>query len=501
MSPSALLPPRPTPRAVPLAEVLAQLDAKVPLGAPAVVTGAAMDSRRVQPGDLYIAVPGTHHHGAMFAADVAERGAVCILTDAAGADLAGASALPVVTVADPRAVAGEVAARAFGRPADALTMVGITGTNGKTTMSFLLEAIFRQAGHTTGVIGTTGHHAAGERIPSERTTPEAVEVHALLGYMRELGVDTVVMEVSSHAMTFGRVNGITFDAAVFTNLTQDHLDFHGSMADYYAAKRKLFDRCEASVVCIDDRWGRRLRGELADAVTYSLADPQADWYAASPQSAGSGSRFDLHGPAGVAHAAHVVLPGDFNIANSVGAIATASVLGVPWQQAIAGVAACTGVPGRMQPVPNQRGLRAFVDYAHTPDAVARAVAAVTGPVVVVLGCGGDRDTEKRPLMGEVAARLAQFVVITDDNPRSEDPASIRAALKEGAMSVPPIERAQIREVADRRAAITTAVEIAPAGAAVLVLGKGHEQGQQVGAATLPFDDATELAAALQGDAE
>ena len=496
MSNSALLPPRPSPQPVALTEVLADLGAQIPPEVPEVVSGAAMDSRRVQPGDIYIAVPGAHHHGATFAVDVAERGAVCILTDADGAGLAEAGGLPVITVADPRTIAGEVAARAFGRPADSLTMVGITGTNGKTTMSFLLEAVFTRAGSTTGVIGTTGHHAGGQRIPSERTTPEAVEVHALLAYMRERGVDTVVMEVSSHAMSFGRVNGIAFDTCVFTNLTQDHLDFHGTMADYYAAKRSLFDRCESAVVCIDDEWGRRLAVELPNAVTYSCADPAADWCASAVQPADSGSRFELQGPGGLQTVAAVALPGDFNVANAVGAIATAHTLGVPTHTAIEGVAACAGVPGRMQPVANQRGLRAFVDYAHTPDAVARAVAAVSGPTVVVLGCGGDRDTEKRPLMGEVAARLAQFVVITDDNPRSEDPAGIRAAVIKGAMTVPSSERAHVVEVPDRREAITTAVALAPPGAAVLVLGKGHEQGQQVGSVMLPFDDATELAAAL-----
>lgn len=498
MSIPALLPPRPSPKPVALVEVLANLGAHPAAEVPSTVSGAAMDSRRVQPGDIYIAVPGAHHHGATFASDAARLGAACVLTDDVGAELAAASGLPVITVANPRTVAGDVAARAFGQPADALTMVGITGTNGKTTMSFLLESIFARAGRVTGVIGTTGHHAAGRRIPSERTTPEAVEVHALLGYMRELGVDTVVMEVSSHAMSFGRVNGITFDVAVFTNLTQDHLDFHGTMTDYYAAKRRLFDRCDTAVVCIDDEWGRLLAADLAHAVTYSLANPVADWYAAGSQPAGAGSRFDLHGAPDRVTVAEVGLPGDFNIANAVGAIATADVLGVSWTEAAIGVAACVGVPGRMQPVANDRGLRAFVDYAHTPDAVARAVSAVTGPTVVVLGCGGDRDTDKRPLMGEVAARLAQFVVITDDNPRSEDPARIRAAVTKGAMSVPPSQRAHVVEVPDRRAAIDTAVALAPPGAAVLVLGKGHEQGQQVGSTTLPFDDATELAAALRG---
>lgn len=469
-----------------------------------------MDSRLVQPGDVYLAVPGAHTHGAAFAAQVAAAGAVAIVTDAAGAELAAAAAeadaaeagdpLPVVVIDRPRERAGELADVVYGAPSADLIMVGLTGTNGKTTMSFLIESIFDAAGMVTGVIGTTGHHVAGRRLPTERTTPEAVEVHGLLAHMREQGVQAVVMEVSSHAMAFGRVAGVRFNAAVFTNLTQDHLDFHGTMEDYFEAKALLFGQAERRVICIDDQWGRRLADRWPDAVTYGVHAEQATWRARDIEPTPLGSTFRaVGGPADDDLEVTVGLPGDFNVANALGAIASARALGLSGPTAAAGVAACAGVPGRMQSVANDLGIRAYVDYAHTPDAVERAVEAAggyPGRVIALVGCGGDRDVAKRPLMGAAAARLADIVVITDDNPRSEDPAVIRAATMAGAMEVPSEMRAQVLEIADRREAIAWAVAAATPGDAVLLLGKGHEQGQTIGSVTLPFDDVTELATAL-----
>lgn len=497
--------PRPSLPPVPLRHIVAEARDDV---AAISVTGIAMDSRLVQPGDVYLAVPGSLAHGAAFVADVAAAGAVAVITDAAGADIIASAQppaeLPVVVVAEPRARAGEFADAIYRSPSADLTVIGVTGTNGKTTMSFLLESVFAAAGQVTGVMGTTGHRVAGRRLPSERTTPEAVEVHALLAYMREAGVQTVVMEVSSHAMAFGRVNGVRFDAAVFTNLTQDHLDFHGTMTNYFEAKAALFAMADHRVICIDDDWGRELAGRWPDAVTYAVRDPQqrdgaaADWQAVGiAADAHGGSSFELvHAPHGSALTAAVTLPGDFNVANATGAIATAVTLGIDAEVAADGVAACAGVPGRMQRVPNDRGIRAYVDYAHTPDAVERAIEATPGRVIVVVGCGGDRDSDKRPKMGHAAARLAQVVFVTDDNPRSEDPAAIRAAVMAGAMSVPADQRGHVLEVADRREAIAAAVAAAEPGDAVLLLGKGHEQGQRIGEVTYPFDDVDELAAAL-----
>ncbi len=472
------------------------------------VTGIAMDSRQVQPGDLYLAVGGAATHGANFAAQAAAAGAAVMVTDEAGAAILAADGrdpgLPVVVVAgDPRPAAGALAAAVYGRPSAGLTVVGITGTNGKTTMSFMIAAALRAAGERVGVIGTTGIYLEDERLPAERTTPEAVELHAILAHIKERGITAVVMEVSSHAIVFGRVGGVEFDAGVFTNLTQDHLDFHGTMDAYFAAKASFIDTVPCAIVCVDDEWGRVLAARLPAAQTYAVgADVPATWFADGMEISGDGMDFRLHGPAAVASEltagvpAHVGLIGDFNVANATGTAATVCSLGIDLASALTGIRNCPGVPGRMQPVRNDLGLRAFVDYAHTPDAVARAIAAAPGRVLAVVGCGGDRDAAKRPLMGGAAARLADFVVITDDNPRSEDPAAIRAAMWEGVSAVPASERAQVVEVADRRAAIRVAVAEARPGDSVLVLGKGHEQGQTVGATVHPFDDVTELAAAM-----
>ncbi len=500
MSPNLL---RPEPRPLPLDRLLAGFCEVSPEHSGVLVTGVAMDSRLVRPGDLYAALAGATTHGAKFGATVTESGAVAIVTDAAGADLLSADGceLPVITVADPREIVGELSARAYGRPGDELLLIGVTGTNGKTTMSFLLESALAASGHVTGVIGTTGHLIAGEAVPSIRTTPEAPEVHALLGVMRDRGVTAAVMEVSSHALSFNRVNGLVFDAAVFTNLTQDHLDFHGTMVDYFAAKASLFTpgRARQAVICLDDEWGHRLLDHTQlPSTTYAVDAAEADWLAVDLRPGPEGTEFEVeHG--GVRVPVSVRLPGLFNVANALGAVATAVSVGVPVAVAAAAVGTRAGVRGRMQPVLNQRRVRALVDYAHTPDAVRRAIAAVSpgpGRTIVVLGCGGDRDAAKRPIMGDVAARLADILVITDDNPRSEDPRVIRDAMAEGAMSVPEAERASIEIIGDRRAAIKRAAEVAGPGDALLVLGKGHELGQDVGGVVHPFDDAEVLAEML-----
>lgn len=502
---------RPRPRPQPLAAVLSGLAEADPTWARIEVTGVAMDSRLVRPGDIYLAAAGANVHGAKFTASVIAAGAVAVVTDAVGAELIAASsqpaAVPIVVVAEPRELVGELAARAYQRPGDELLLIGITGTNGKTTMSFLVEAALRAAGHTTGLLGTTGHLIAGEPVASKRTTPEAPEVHSLLGIMRDRAVTAVVMEVSSHALAFGRVNGLTFDVVVFTNLSQDHLDFHGQMTDYFEVKASLFTpyRARRAVICVDDEWGQQLAADTAAVLpteTYRIGTGPADWAAADIRAAAAGSEFQLNHETENETAnwpAEVSLPGSFNVANAVGAIATAVACGVAPGTAIAAVARCAGVPGRMERVPAPGSVLGIVDYAHTPDAVGRAIAALsdtTGRVIVVLGCGGDRDVAKRPIMGEVAARLADFLVITDDNPRSEDPNLIRMAIAQGAMSVPQLERATVEVIGDRRAAIEGAVNWAQPGDVVLVLGKGHEQGQEIAGEVHPFDDRVLLGRAL-----
>lgn len=483
----------------------------LPPGPPARVTGVTLDSRRVRPGDLYAALPGFTTHGARFARQAAAAGAVAILTDPAGADLvaaAGDVGLPVLVVGDPRGILGEVAAWLYGRPADHLSTTGITGTNGKTTTSYLLDAALRADGRRTGVIGTVATQVGDEVLPSVRTTPESPDVHGLLAVMHQRGASDVVMEVSSHALELGRVDGVVFGLAVFTNLSRDHLDFHGDMESYFAAKAALFtpQRARAALVCVDDEWGRRLADRARDAglptTTYGLA-AAADWTAGEVRAGSQGSQvFAAHGPGGVHADAGVGMPGSFNVANALAALAAAAHHGVAAEVAARGIRECPGVPGRMQRVRAGQPFLAVVDYAHTPDAVARAIGAtrevVRGRVITVLGCGGDRDREKRPDMGEVGARLSDVLVITDDNPRSESALAIREAIMGGTTRVDRRHRAQVLVEADRALAIAIAAGMAQPEDAVLVLGKGHEQGQEVAGVITPFDDRVELRRALEG---
>ena len=464
------------------------------------VSGITHASGDVRPGDLYAALPGARTHGARYIADAAARGAVAVLTDAAGEPEARAAGLAVCVTDDPRAVLGAVASRVYGRPSDQLAVLGITGTNGKTTTAYLVEAGLAAAGRPSGLIGTVqtrtrGRDADGAPVttalPSVRTTPEATDLHALLATMVEAGVQAVVMEVSSHALVQGRVGGVGFAAAGFTNLSRDHLDFHGDVESYFQAKALLFDgRAAVEVVDVDDPAGRRL--VRPGTVTAATSGAPADWTATDVAAVpAGGSTFTLHGPGGRSWAARLRLPGRFNVANAVLAVALLDAIGVPVETAVAGLAG-TVVPGRMEPVDAGQPFVAVVDYAHTPDAVQTALAALRaatpGRLVTVLGCGGDRDPGKRPAMGAAAATGSDVLVITDDNPRSEDPGTIRAAMRAGAEGVPAGERAEVLEIGDRRAALAAAVALAAPGDTLLVAGKGHETGQEVGGQVLSFDD-------------
>ncbi len=460
--------------------------------ADAAPTGCTLDSRAVRPGDLYAALPGATVHGARFAAQAVDAGAVAVLTDPVGAEQAAATGVPVLVADDPRGVLGEVSARVYGRPADDLLLLGVTGTNGKTTTAFLLEAGLRAAGHTTGLIGTVETRVAGETLPSVRTTPEAPDLHALLGVMRERGVTATAMEVSSHALTLHRVDGLLFDVAAFTNLTQDHLDFHATFEEYEAAKASLFTtrHSREGVVNVADAAGRRLLG-TADVPLTAFGD-DADWHAEDVVLRPDGSSFVLVGP-GSRTPAGVRLPGAFNVENAVTALVVLARAGVPLEAAAEGVAALPGVPGRMERVDAGQPFLAVVDYAHTPDAVEtllEAVRAVTpGRVIGVLGCGGDRDRGKRPLMGAALAQGCDVAVLTSDNPRSEDP---QAVLREMAAGAP-----DALVIADRADAIAHAVSLAGPGDTVVVAGKGHETGQDVGGVVTPFDDRVVLRSALE----
>ena len=489
-------------RPLPLAE-LADL-VGVPANGPAddiPISGVTLASGEVGPGDLYAALPGARTHGVEYVQDAVARGAVAVLTDPSGRDRAVAAGLPVCVVDDPRAVLGAVADRVYGEPSSRLTVLGITGTNGKTTTAYLVEAGLAAAGLGTGLIGTVqtrtrGHDADGRptvtEIPAVRTTPEAPALHALLASMVDAGVSAVVMEVSSHALVMGRVGGVRFAAAGFTNLGRDHLDFHADLEDYFQAKARLFDgRAAREVLTVDDDAGRRRAALRPDAATVSITGP-AGWTASDVERApGGGSMFVLHGPDGATWPARVRLPGSFNVANAVLAVALLDAVGVPVATALAGLAD-TVVPGRMEPVEAGQPFVAVVDYAHTPDAVATALAALreatTGRLITVLGCGGDRDPGKRAAMGTSAAALSDVLIVTDDNPRSEDPAAIRAAMLAGVAEVPADRRAEVLEVAGRRDALAAAVALAAPGDTLLVAGKGHETGQEVAGTVHPFDD-------------
>ncbi|MYV96784.1 UDP-N-acetylmuramoyl-L-alanyl-D-glutamate--2,6-diaminopimelate ligase, partial [Streptomyces sp. SID3343] len=412
--------------------------------------------------------------------------------------------LPMLVVEDPRARLGEIAAWVYDRPGAALTLFGITGTNGKTTTAYLLDGGLRAAGHTTGVIGTVETRIGEAVVPSERTTPESPDVQALLGSMRERGVTAAVMEVSSHALALGRVDGTVYDVALFTNLSQDHLDFHPSMEDYFLTKAQLFTpaRARAGVIDVDDAYGRRLATMAGvPVVTVSTGSvPDADWRAEDVELDPDGSRFRVVGPDGHKADAHVRLAGPFNVSNALLAIVALVTAGIPLAAAVEGVGATPGVPGRMERVDAGQPFLAVVDFAHTPDAVVTLLGALrevtSGTLTVVLGAGGDRDRAKRPLMAAAAARLADVAVFTSDNPRSEDPIAILDDMLVGTRGPDASDGTVIVEP-DRTAAITLAVERARPGDTVVIAGKGHEQGQEfANGVKLPFDDRVQLRAAL-----
>lgn len=488
-------PPRPAgTAALPLAELARQLGLDPVEGG--LVSGVTHDSRAVRPGDVYVAFPGANHHGAAFAAQAAAAGAAALLTDPAGAELAAGTGLPLLVVDRPRARMGELAAAVYGRPSERLLMIGLTGTNGKTTTSYLVEGGLLGAGRAPGVIGTVEMRVGEERIKSERTTPEATDLHAILGVMAERGADAVTMEVSSHALVYGRTDGVTYDVSLFNNLTPEHLDFHPDMEDYFQAKARLFQpgKSRHGVVNVDDEYGRRLAAEAKIPVTTFSATGavEADWRAVDVQLGPVGSTFRVLGPDGAEADAAVPLPGPFNVANALAAITLLVAAGLPLERAVAGVAAVPGVPGRLERVDAGQAFVAVVDYAHKPDALQAVLGSLRevtkGRLHVVVGCGGDRDPHKRGPMGAIAARLADTALLTSDNPRSEDPLAILASMLTGAAAVPEAERGTVLVVPDRAEAIRIAVARAHAGDTVLVAGKGHELGQYVRDEIRPFDD-------------
>jgi UDP-N-acetylmuramoyl-L-alanyl-D-glutamate--2,6-diaminopimelate ligase len=429
--------------------------------APVEVRDLAYDARAVAPGTLFFCVSGSRADGHDFAAAAVERGAVALVVERPVEPN-----VPQLVVPSARVAMAATADEFFGRPTEQLEVAGVTGTNGKTTTAFLLHSILAAAGRSPGLLGTVEARVGGRPRTLERTTPEAIDLQRLFREMLDAGDRSCAMEASSHASELHRLDRVRFRVLVFTNLSQDHLDFHGTMERYFAAKRRLFDGVPA-VVNVDDPWGRRLVDELGGAaITFGFSE-EADV-----------------GPDALA-GVELRLRGRFNVLNALGAAAAARVLGIEPAAVRAGIEAVDGVPGRFEEVSEGQPFTVLVDYAHTPDSLeivlreARLLAG--GRVLCVFGCGGDRDREKRPLMGRVATELADLAVVTSDNPRGEDPDAIISEIVAGAAGELVVEP-------DRRAAIEAALELARPGDVVVVAGKGHEQGQEAGGVVLPFDD-------------
>jgi UDP-N-acetylmuramoyl-L-alanyl-D-glutamate--2,6-diaminopimelate ligase len=439
----------------------------------------AFDSREVPTGALFFCVPGANIDGHGHARDAIRAGAVALVVER-WLDLD----VPQVRVRSVRDAMGPMSSAVFDEPSGSLTVIGVTGTNGKTTVVHLLDAVLRAAGHRTGAIGTVGAHVGDEPVALSRTTPEAPDLVRLLARMRDTGVTAVAMEVSSHALDLGRVGGVRFDAAVFTNLSQDHLDHHGTMERYFEAKASLFteERTDHAVVNLDDRWGRRLLDVAVPLTTYGL-DPEADIRGEDVRTTAEGLSFRVDG-----REVRSPLRGAFNVSNTLATFAAARVVGLDEGPVLRGLADAEQVPGRMEPIEAGQDFLAVVDYAHTPDSIRTVLAAArplaTGRVIVVFGCGGDRDRAKRSPMGAAATEGADLTVITTDNPRSEDRSEIIAEVERGAATgggafvVEP----------DRRTAIRRALREARSGDVVVVAGRGHEFLQEVGDRLLPFDD-------------
>jgi UDP-N-acetylmuramoyl-L-alanyl-D-glutamate--2,6-diaminopimelate ligase len=495
-------------------------------GADAVeIAALAYDSRGVSPGTLFFCVKGEHNDGHDFAAQAVARGAAALVVERPLG-----LGVPEVVVPSTRAAMGSLAARFHGDPSVRLRVVGVTGTNGKTTTAYLVRALLEATGERCGLLGTVTSVVAGVERPVTRTTPEAIDVQGTLHEMLAGGDGACAMEVSSHALELERVAGVHFAAAIFTNLTQDHLDFHSGMEEYFQAKRRLFlgtepprvsesslvplhprvsepslvplhqrvsDPPRVCVINVDDLYGQRLAAELGDAVTFAT-DHEADYRARDVRMDFSGCRFELETPQGE-RSVSLPLPGRFNVANALGAVAATHAMGAELDALLTALERGVRVPGRFEPVQEGQDFAVLVDYAHTPDSLDNVLRAARelarGRVVCVFGAGGDRDRGKRPLMGEIAARLADVVVVTSDNPRSEPPEAIVREIVAGA-DIDPTGAVQVE--VDRRVAIARAIALARADDVVVIAGKGHEQGQEfAGGRKVPFDDATVAREALR----
>ena len=461
-------------------------------------TGVTSDSRSVVSGDLFVALPGTNSHGASFVDAVKASDAVAVLTDEAGAKLIGAK-LPVIVVPNPRRILGDLCSWFYGSPSSSMQLIGITGTNGKTTTTTILNQILKSAGKSTGLIGTIGIEIGPEKLAASFTTPEASELQSLLATMRERHVSHVSMEVSSHALEALRIAGTKFNVVGFTNLTQDHLDFHGDMATYFAAKSKLFasEYSDLGFVNIDDAYGKKLyEASNISMVSLSRENRAAQWHFERIESTTRGYSVAIRGTGGILIEGDFNLIGDHNLDNLLMAVAIATQLEIDPLVIGNSLSQITGAAGRLESIELGQKFLALIDYAHTPDAVTRILAtlrkSVSGRVIAVLGCGGDRDKTKRPIMGRELLEGSDLAIFTSDNPRSESPEDILTEMTSGLKL-----KENSTTLVDRREAIAFAVASALPGDCVVILGKGHESGQEISGKKLAFDDRIELARAIE----
>ena len=466
------------------------------------ITGITLDSNDVIQGDLFVALPGANSHGSKFIDSAVANGAIAVLTDMSANVHAD---IPVLRVNDPRLWVGVIADKFYRNPSSAINVFGITGTNGKTTTSYLLQQIWDFNNRNSGLIGTIETRIGDEIFPNKRTTPEAPELQSIFAIMRERHNLNVVMEVSSHALALNRVEGTKFSVVAFTNLSHDHLDFHETMENYFQAKSRLFKYgfSEKAIINIDDSWGKRLFEETEiEKLSISTHDQKANWKIIDSSLADPSSpcksvvELTIAGPGGILLSIATPLIGDYNSANVLMALALAVESGIDPLSAANALSNAKGAPGRMESIELGQRFTAVIDYAHTPDAVSAALKAVRsstkGRIIAVLGCGGDRDAAKRPLMGQALISGADLAIFTSDNPRSEDPLSILNQMHEGMKLT---ENHFV--IVDRSEAIKFAIENAVEGDCVLVLGKGHETGQEIKGKISPFDDRVELKNAIR----
>ena len=490
-----------SPPSVSLAKIVDSCNAQVSISegelSKIMISGATHNDSEVIPGDLFVAIPGAKRHGAEFYESAKKRGAVAVLTDPTGAKLI--KDLPVLIVDNPRLISGRVSALLYSEPMRDINCIAITGTNGKTTVTTLLHQIFSAAHRECGLIGTVETRIGDEVIASKRTTPEATDLQALAAVMRERHMRHLVIEASSHALQLHRLEGAHFAIAGFTNLTQDHLDFHGDMESYFVAKAALFNFAMAELACIniDDPYGARLAASTEIPVlTISRSNPKAIWHFTQIDSEAKRVQLKIRGSGGILIETSTTLRGGYNFDNLLMAIAIAVESGVDPIDIAAIVPNISGAAGRLEEVSVGQNFNAFVDYAHTPDAVSNVLKSIkeftSGRVIAVLGCGGDRDASKRPLMGKALIESSDIAVFTSDNPRSEEPSDI---LRQMVGGINVVNQSQV--ISDRASAIAYAVSVAEPGDTVAILGKGHELGQEIKGEVFDFDDRLVLAQAIE----